>query len=648
MAALFLSFSAYGEEEDGTGASAVAATTTTAAAVTVIVQTARPAEGIAPTAAQDHLELESWTARASHTADVLGRMPGVDVIRYGGAFGQGSFVRIRGSTPAQVLVVVDGVRMNPVAGGGADLDSVPLELLESVDVVRGAGAARYGADALGGVVVFRTEPTRTGVAASATGGSTGNARAAASVVTHAGEWLVDASARHERSPETFRYRDDYRGEFRDRENVAARGFGGAAGARGRAGRGALAARLWGTTLAAGSPGLSEQPTREATRGEERVTAVMRWDGEEGTDSAVWSFDASTRFESMRYDNPVGYLGGDPVHSASAGTSNAASASVRRAFAGGSVLLAGGADARDERIDDRDIGRRVRQVGGARANASVFFAEGLVEVDGAMRVEAASGAGDTPVTPLPSAGAALRGAWWTVRAHGGRSFRLPTFTELYLPESETAGGNDDLKPEDAWSGDIGVSVCAGDEKRFGASLEVTAFETLLDEAIVFAPVAGHRYEPVNTGRSWFYGLETAGVVMLPWSTSVRGTWTRTESHREATGEPLPLRPRDRVTGRMASRPLDGPVELFAEGTWASGAYADFFGNLAVPDGRVLGGGLTLSVERGALAGFAVTAEATNVTDADVRDSLFFPQPGRAFWLTLRWRGMARPKLQETSP
>lgn len=664
----FLSLRAFGAE-DGTGASAAEPVLVsdssgtlgrveghapvpiaTAPPATVVVEAPRTAEGIAPSAAQEHLDLEPFTARAVHTADVLGRVPGVDVMRYGGV-GQGSYVRIRGSTPAQVLVVVDGVRMNPVAGGGTDLDSVPLELLDSVDVVRGAGAARYGADALGGVVVFRSAPSRTGVAAAVTGGSEGNARAAVSAITHAGKWLFDASARHERAPETFRYRDDYRDASITRENVGSRAFGGAAGARGRVVGGELALRLWGTTLEAGAPGLSEQPTPAASRAENRVTAVMRWDQVvTHTDRTVWSLDASSRAESRRYDNPRGFLGAGPVHSASTSTAQSAGASVRRAF--GNLLLSGGADVRDERIEDRDVGRHARQVGGARTSVSLFAGDGLVEIDGALRVEAASGAGNSGdargLTPLPSLGIALRGAWWTARAHGGRSFRLPTFTELYLPESETAGGNPRLQPEDAWSGDAGISVCAGDARRFGASLEVTVFETLLDEAIVFAPVSGHRFEPVNTGPSWFYGVETAGVLMLPWSSSLRGTWTRTESYREATGEPLPLRPRDRVTGRISSRPLDGPVELFAEGTWASGAYADFFGNLAVPDGKVLGGGLTLAPSRGRFAGLAMTAEATNITGADVRDALFFPQPGRAFWLTVRWRGQVRPTSQESSP
>lgn len=627
------------EEETG----ALAATTANAPSQTLVVEEAKPAEGIAPTASQQHLELDAWTARAVHTGDVLERVPGVDVVRYG-AIGQGSFVSIRGSTPAQVLVVVDGVRMNPVAGGGADLDSVPLELLESVDVVRGAGAERYGADALGGVVVFRTRPQRAGVAGSVTGGSEGNARAALSAATRAGAWLVDASVRHEQAPETFRYRDDYRGEFRDRENASASAFGAAAGVRGPTAGGELALRLWGTTLDAGAPGLSEQPTTEATRGEDRLTGVLRWDGRGNpADAAVWSFEASSRFEQQEYDDPIGYLGGDPVHSESAGTAYAGGASVRRLLGGGRLLLGAGVEARDERIADPDLGAHVRDVGAARASASVFLAGGMLELDAAMRVESATGAGDAGgAIPLPSAGAAVRGGWWTLRAHAGRSFRLPTFSELYLPESETAGGNPDLKPEDAWSGDVGVSACVGDARSFGASVEVTAFETLLDQAIVFAPVGPHRYEPVNTGRSWLYGVESAGVLLLPWSTELRGSWTRTESHREATGEPLPQRPRDHVTARAATRPVAGPLELFAEGTWAWGAYADFFGNLAVPAGGVLGGGATLSLSRGRLAGLAITAEATNVTDADVRDALFFPQPGRAWWITLRWRGA----VQET--
>src|SRR5207253_708018 len=129
-----------------------------------------------------------------------------------------------------------------------------------------------------------------------------------------------------------------------------------------------------------------------------------------------------------------------------GTAQAAGASVRRLL-GERVMLSAGADAREERIDDQDSGRHARDVGALRGGASVFLADGRIELDGALRAESASGAGDAGLVPLPSVGAAIRGAWWTARAHGGRSFRLPTFTELYLPESETSGGNPDLKPED---------------------------------------------------------------------------------------------------------------------------------------------------------------------------------------------------------
>lgn len=647
-AAVLLSGPRVSRAEEGKGASAlVAGTGGTASASasgvpavveTHVVEATRPVDGVVASAAQEHVDLRSYAARAVHTGDVLERVPGVDVQSFG-AIGQGSFVRIRGSTPAQVLVLVDGVRMNPIAGGGADLDSIPIELLDSVDVVRGAGAARWGADALGGVISFRTDPRRAGVAATATGGSTGSARVSASAIAGAGGWLFDATARHERAPETFRYLDGLRDEYRTRRNVDAQAVGAAAGARGAIAGGELVVRAWGTTLAAGAPGLSEHPTEEAHREEERVTGIARWEGASGGDAGTaWTLESSARAESMLYENPRPLLNTGTVRSRSRSTSVSAGAGVRHRV-GTALLLSAGADAREERIDDLGFGKKTRQVAGGRASAALLLFGGRLELDAAMRAETATGAGDVGLTPLPSAGAVVRGEGWEIRAHGGRSFRLPTFTELHLPEMETAGGNPDLEPEDAWSGDAGFALETSREARHGASLEVTAFETLVDDAIVFAPVAAHRFKPVNTGRSWFYGVELAAGLRLPWASAARMSWTRTESWREETREPLPGRPRDRILASIGSHPLGGPVAVFAEAAWVSESYVDFFGNLAVPAGSQLAAGATVAPRRGSLSGFALTLEATNLTDADVRDALFFPQPGRAFWVTLRWRGPA---------
>src|SRR5207245_1817314 len=83
---------------------------------------------------------------------------------------------------------------NPLAGGGADLDLVPLELVGAVDVLRGAGASRFGADALGGVVSFRSTAKE---GATIAGDSNGGERASAAATAARGGWLLDAAAREE-------------------------------------------------------------------------------------------------------------------------------------------------------------------------------------------------------------------------------------------------------------------------------------------------------------------------------------------------------------------------------------------------------------------------------------------------------------------
>jgi len=89
--------------------------------------------------------------RAANTIDeAVDRAPGVQFLN-----GQ---VNIRGSTGyvqglgARVLLLVDGVPTNQGDRGGATWDLVPIDNVERVEVVKGAGSALYGSAALGGVI----------------------------------------------------------------------------------------------------------------------------------------------------------------------------------------------------------------------------------------------------------------------------------------------------------------------------------------------------------------------------------------------------------------------------------------------------------------------------------------------------------------
>ena len=86
--------------------------------------------------------------------DVLRDVPGLHVGRAGGPGGVGSLY-IRGGDPNFALVLIDGIKVNDPGnsrGGSFDFASVDPGDIERIEVLRGAAATAYGAEALGGVV----------------------------------------------------------------------------------------------------------------------------------------------------------------------------------------------------------------------------------------------------------------------------------------------------------------------------------------------------------------------------------------------------------------------------------------------------------------------------------------------------------------
>src|SRR6266542_1775579 len=91
-------------------------------------------------------------------------------------------INIRGSTGyvqglnSRVLLLVDGVPMNQGDRGGINWDLLPVDQIERVDILKGAGSSLYGSAALGGVVNLTTRDVPDGmhVRVRLTGGAYGN------------------------------------------------------------------------------------------------------------------------------------------------------------------------------------------------------------------------------------------------------------------------------------------------------------------------------------------------------------------------------------------------------------------------------------------------------------------------------------------
>lgn len=84
-----------------------------------------------------------------------------------------STVNLRDLTPDRTLVLIDGQRaVGSTVTGRVDINSIPSQLIERVEIVTGGASAAYGSDAVSGVVNFILDKDFTGFKAEASGGQT--------------------------------------------------------------------------------------------------------------------------------------------------------------------------------------------------------------------------------------------------------------------------------------------------------------------------------------------------------------------------------------------------------------------------------------------------------------------------------------------
>ena len=96
-------------------------------------------------------------------ADLLKTLPGLLVEEQGGPGGL-TAVSIRGGESNFTLVLVDGIAVNDPTnsrGGGFDFANLNPNMVDRIEVVRGAQSAIYGSDALAGVInIITRKPTQ--------------------------------------------------------------------------------------------------------------------------------------------------------------------------------------------------------------------------------------------------------------------------------------------------------------------------------------------------------------------------------------------------------------------------------------------------------------------------------------------------------
>lgn len=114
--------------------------------------------------------------------DILESYTGIAVVQNGGA-GKLADLFLRGGSPNQTLIMIDGVKAKSPTTGSLDISPIAVDDIERIEIVKGPQSTLYGSEAMAGVINIITKKGRgkPKVTVSAEGGSFSTYKTTASV-----------------------------------------------------------------------------------------------------------------------------------------------------------------------------------------------------------------------------------------------------------------------------------------------------------------------------------------------------------------------------------------------------------------------------------------------------------------------------------
>jgi iron complex outermembrane receptor protein len=401
-------------------------------------------------------------------ADVLRLASSIDV-RMRGVRGVQSDFAVRGANFGQMLMLVDGVRLNDAQSGHHNGDiPVPLDAVERIEVLYGPGSSLFGADAFGGTVNVITRRTVDRPSLVIEGGSFGTAAGRGEVGFERGAVREALAASADRSS-GFMYDRDYKTTIvRSRTSLGAN-------------TSLSFSHLWKAFGANNFYG-GNAPSREWTN-QTLVAGHHRF-----REAGGWGTTATASYRShgdrFLFNQLLPQLSDNRhrTHAVLGAVSGA-----RRVGAIGTLTVGveGGGDwIRSTNLGDHSTARvsgfsEWRQEVGRSA-----------QVDGTIRVDRYNEFG---TSWSPSAGI----GWWPsstlrLRASAGRAFRVPTFTERYYSDPANLA-REEVGPETAWAGEGGADLLLPG----GWTLQATMFGRADNDVIDWLrPTTADRWQTYN--------------------------------------------------------------------------------------------------------------------------------------------------------
>lgn len=88
---------------------------------------------------------------AAFVTDLLRGRPGLHLAQSGGT-GKNTSIFLRGGSSAQVLVLIDGVKINSPSTGSVDISGIAASDIERIEIIKGPQSTLYGSEAMAGVI----------------------------------------------------------------------------------------------------------------------------------------------------------------------------------------------------------------------------------------------------------------------------------------------------------------------------------------------------------------------------------------------------------------------------------------------------------------------------------------------------------------
>jgi len=548
----------------------------------------------------------------------LRNVPGVE-IRRAGAYGKTTSVTIRGANANQVQVLVDGLRVKSPTLGQVDLSDISPDLIERIEVIRGAQSTIYGADAIGGVVNIITRKGTGGPIQASVQQEVGNYDTLVSRATVHGAWKI---LHYALSASHFESNGQFQNDETDANAISAR----------------IGATLpWDSTLDfifrynKNDVGV---PVKGVFPGPQPINPIINRNARSQSETTIYSLEGKTRpvewWETRgrlaRYENSAGFQ--DPVDPGVAfdfPTLSQVNVERREAEWVNSFFIGKWSTSSVGLEHRREIGENHNTFRAVSETQSVFFEQQLrfferLFVTGGFRVEDNSVWGTT-TTERGSLAFLIKETSTRLRGSAGTGFRAPTFNDLFFP----GFGNPVLEPEESLSYDFGVDQKLWNNRiRLGLTYFQNEFKNLITccTPIPTAPLGG----PFNVGRARSAGIEFTGEVDVLPNLVASLNYTYTDSENLATDRPLPREPRHRWNIGLTWEPIT-KLSLFTQVHVETEQFEAFGAVYNSGHTRVDIGGTWRIVERmGWLRKLELTARIQNLLNEGYAEVRGFPALG----------------------